>query len=92
MNPLEWLKAIYGPIGAPHPRASLVCVMVVGALIFGVVWIMAADQYHKSLKPPTPPAVSNTGSATTSGGNSPAVTGGQNNIQYGQPSSPDKKP
>lgn len=78
MNPLDWLKAIYGAVGAPYPRASFIFVTAVGAVIFAVIWMIAADQYRQGIKPPTSSG-SSTGPATTtptiSGSNSPVITG-----------------
>jgi hypothetical protein len=48
LNPLEWLKTLYEIFGAKHPMPSLVCVMILGALIAGVMWHIGAQQYEKS--------------------------------------------
>jgi hypothetical protein len=92
MNPVQWLKAIYETFGTPFPRASLVAVMLLGGVGAGGVWLFAAKQVQKDLGAPTQgaaPAVS--GSASTKGSDSPAVTGNGNDIQYDQPSHPKAK-
>jgi hypothetical protein len=92
MNPFELLKAIYESFGTPYPRASLVAVMILGAISFGAVWLFAAKQVEKGHLAGTrggPAAVS--GPASTKGPNSPAVTGNGNDIQYDQSPNPDNK-
>lgn len=95
MNPMEWLRAIYGALGAKHPTASLLIVVVCGALLFGAVWKLAAYEYqrdiNKSQAVPSQPVPAKSGDATTTGNQSPAVTGNGNSITYGQPSD-SKKP
>jgi hypothetical protein len=44
---LQTLKAIYEFFGAPYPRASLAAVAVLGAILFGAVWLFAARQVEK---------------------------------------------
>jgi len=90
MNPIEWLKAIYETFGTPYPRASLVAVGFLGAICFVAVWQFAAKQVAKDHQASGAP-VSVSGSATTSGNNSPANTGNGNNITYDQSSSTEKK-
>jgi hypothetical protein len=92
MNPLEWLKAIYESFGTPYPRASLVAVMILGAISFAAVWLFAAKQVERDHVAGTrgaQPAVN--GPASTKGPNSPAVTGNGNDIQYDQSPNPDNK-
>jgi hypothetical protein len=96
MNPLEWLKAIYGVFGTPYPRASLTVVTLLGALIFCGIWIFAAKQVAKdrAALAPAPQSTSSgsVGSASTSGANSPIVPGSGNSFNYSEPehSSKDK--
>lgn len=92
MKPLEWLKALYETFGTPYPRASLIAVMIVGAIFCGAVWLFAAKQVENDRRKPlnTQPQVS--GPASTSGTNSPANTGNGNDIRYDESSNPGKKP
>lgn len=48
MNPTDWLKTAYGAFGSKHPTASLLVVMVVGALVFGAIWKIAAYKYSEA--------------------------------------------
>jgi len=81
MNPLDWLKALYEAFGVSHPRASLVSVMALGAIIFGGVWKLAATQYAKTVR--SAHVAPTTGNATTQGSQSPAITGSDNTVTYG---------
>jgi hypothetical protein len=91
MNPIEGLKAIYETFGTPHPRASLIAVMILGAASFGAVWVFAAKQVEKSRVLARPPQVS--GPATTTGDESPANTGSGNEFNYGdRPAQKKQKP
>jgi hypothetical protein len=45
---MEWLKLAYETFGAKHPTASFIAVMVLGAIVFGGVWQIAAHQYEKA--------------------------------------------
>ena len=86
MKPLELLNSIYETFGASHPRISLAVVTLLGAILFAGVWIFAARQYERSLvRTPPAQAAPSTGSATTSGAESPAITGSGNAVTYGQP-------
>jgi hypothetical protein len=91
-NVSEILAALYKLIGVPYPRASLAVITILGALAGSVIacalWITAAAQYAKTEKTVLPTHVS--GPASTSGDNSPAVTGDGNQIDYGK--SPEPKP
>ena len=76
MNPMEWLKVAYETFGAKHPTASLIVVMALGALIFGAVWVVGAQQYEKShnaLNAPAVPNVSPPATNITSGPQSPIM-------------------
>jgi len=89
---MQWLlKALYETFGVPYPRVSLVVVVILGAVVFGGAWVFASKQVAKDH--PRSPTVEapRTGNATTSGSNSPAVTGNGNDIQYSEPSPPKKK-
>lgn len=89
MNPVEWLKAIYEAFGTPYPKASLIVVTILGALIFCGMWTFAAKQVAKdrAAKTPAPQSTSSgsVGSASTSGANSPIVPGSGNSFNYGEP-------
>ncbi len=92
MNPFDWLKAAYAAVGAPHPRASLVIVMIFGAVIFGVVWKIGEAQVAKGAAvQPTSVATPSTGPATTNGAQSPANSGSNNSTTYGADSAPKEK-
>lgn len=87
MNPIDWLKALYETFGTSYPRASMVVVVLLGGAVSGVVWNFAAKQVqkdHQMLSAPT-----NTGPASTTGRQSPAITGSGNQVTYGE--SPSKK-
>lgn len=47
MNPLEWLKMLYGAFGAKNPTASLVVVTILAAMTGWAVWKFGAYLYHK---------------------------------------------
>jgi hypothetical protein len=90
MNPFEWFKTLYGAFGAKNPTASLIVVMIVTAMIGGAFWTFSAYLYHRDL-PKAPTAITQpmppkSGNATTTGDQSPAVTGDGNRTTYGQPS------
>lgn len=87
---LQWLKAIYEFFGTPYPKASLIAVMILGAISFGAVWLFAAKQVEKDRRTSAAPVV--TGPASTQGANSPAVTGSGNSFQYDQSPSTKNKP
>jgi hypothetical protein len=90
MNPLQWLKAIYETFGTPYPRASLIAVAILGAILFAAGWLLAAKQVEKDRQiSPAPSQVS--GPASTAGDDSPAVTGSENKITYDKSSHPEKK-
>src|ERR1700733_15281634 len=48
INPMEWLKAIYETFGTPYPRASLIAVMLLCAIVGGAAWLVLARQVDKS--------------------------------------------
>jgi hypothetical protein len=71
MNPLEWLKTLYGAFGAKNPTASLVIVMIVAAMIGGAVWKFGAYLYQKDLA--KVPAAITQPQNTTNGPQSPIM-------------------
>jgi len=77
MNPVDWLKTLYGWIGAGHPRTSLCGAIILGAFLGGVVWRFAAFVYAKDHSVSAPPA---TTVNTTSGPQSPILTNNQGNV------------
>jgi hypothetical protein len=89
MNPIQILKSIYETFGTPHPRSSLVVVVLLGGAAAGALWLFAAKQVAKDQATRPTPAV--TGPASTTGPQSPAITGNQNQVQYSQPSEPGRK-
>lgn len=86
MDPLRFAKAVYETFGAPHPRASLLVVMSLCAGAGAAVWLFLAAQVARDHVTPTN-APSASGPASTSGENSPANTGNQNQFNYDQSSS-----
>jgi hypothetical protein len=62
--------------------------MFLGALSFAAVWLFAAKQVEKDRSASKPVA---SGPASTSGSNSPAVSGNGNDIHYDQSHNPEKK-
>jgi hypothetical protein len=87
---MDWLKNFYELVGTPYPRLSLFVVTILGALAAYSIWTIAASQVAKDHQKSTAPSQVS-GPASTSGENSPAVTGDKNNFNYSQPSS-DSKP
>jgi hypothetical protein len=92
MKPLQWLKVIYETFGTPYPRASLIVVMILCAIVGGGAWLVLAKQVQKdrinSSTPSSLPPPSVSGPASTSGNNSPANTGNGNVFNYDQSKPP----
>lgn len=88
MSPMEWLKAIYETFGVPYPRASLIAVMALGAILSAAVWLVLARQVEKGRLASTPPRL--TGPATAGHG-SIANTGNDNTINQSASPSDKKK-
>jgi hypothetical protein len=86
---MDILKAIYEFFGTPYPRLSLFLVTILGAAVFAGVWLFAAKQVAKDHQNGNAPSQMN-GPASTTGNQSPAVTGNGNSFSYKQ-SSPKKK-
>jgi hypothetical protein len=89
MNPLDWLKAIYETFGMPYPRASFLVVTLLGAGLFAGTWMLTAKQVEKDHKATSDssgaqsqPKGATTNHAITSGPQSPAITGHDNQVQY----------
>ncbi len=79
MNPVEWLKTIYGWIGAAHPKSSLVVVTILGAVAAFAFWNLAGYLYSRDralAKTTTPASQVN----TTSGNLSPILTNNSGNV------------
>jgi hypothetical protein len=71
MTPVDWLKTLYGWVGANHPKASFVGVVVLSAVLGGIAWRFAAYVYakdHSIAAPGQPSTVS-----TTTGTGSPIL-------------------
>lgn len=47
LNPMEWLKLLYGAVGERHPLASLILVTMMGALLFCGAWMLIGTQWRK---------------------------------------------
>ncbi|HEX3740901.1 MAG TPA: hypothetical protein VHV29_14470 [Terriglobales bacterium] len=87
---IDFLKQIYDAFGTPHPRISLLVVMVLAALVAGALWYSLGKQVEKGRRASVPQQVS--GPASTSGTNSPAVTGNGNTLTYSDaPTAPAKE-
>lgn len=72
MNPIDWLKALYGWIGVDHPKSSLLGAIILGAFIGGMVWKFASHEYHsKAGSEPVSAAPSTTTINKTTGAQSP---------------------
>jgi hypothetical protein len=95
MNPMEWLKAVYGALGAKYPTLSLLVAMLIGAILAAAVWKVAANQYQKDINKTQPVKAAvptKSGNATTASPESPAVTGTDNTIIYDRQPPESKKP
>lgn len=77
-SPIDWMKTFYGAFGAKQPTASLVVVMILGALAAGTVWQLSGYLYNRDKVAEQKPI--STGSAQTSGDCSAANTGSGNTI------------
>ena len=44
---MEWIKAIYGAVGAGYPTTSLIVVALIGTLLFGGAWWVVGQQYRR---------------------------------------------
>jgi hypothetical protein len=87
---LGWLKPLYELFGFPYPRVSLAAVMVLGAAFSGGVWMLVGKQAEKDhqLSVAHPPM---SGPASTTGSESPAVSGNGNNVTYNNDAAPPGK-
>jgi ABC-type antimicrobial peptide transport system permease subunit len=47
LNPIEWLKAIYGAFGVKHPTISLIVVTLLSAMSGAAIWILGANLVAK---------------------------------------------
>jgi hypothetical protein len=88
---LGWLKPIYEMVGTPFPRASFVIVVILGAAISGGLWKLVGRQVERDHQLTSPSAVAN-GSASTSGSQSPAISGNGNSVTYSDSPTSGKKP
>ena len=87
----KFLKFLYENYGVGHPK-SIYIVIVLGAILgaivggsgLGITWKIIGKQVESD-KSSKGVASQSTGNATTSGAQSPAVTGNQNQIQYQNP-------
>ena len=76
MNPFEWMKSIYGWLGAGHPRVSLLAVVILGAVLGGAFWKFSAYLYAKDH-----PAVAGLSTVnTTTGPQSPIIPNNGGNV------------
>jgi hypothetical protein len=67
----------------------MVVVVLLGGTLSGLVWHFAAKQVEKDHQVISAP--SKTGPASTTGSESPAITGNGNKVTYGQPTSEKKE-
>jgi hypothetical protein len=77
MNPVDWLKTLYGWIGADHPRLSLFGAILLGAFLGGMIWKFAAHVYAKDQTVSGPPS---TTVNTTNGPQSPIIPNNNGNV------------
>jgi len=84
---LEIAKLIYDAIGMESPKKFIVVCAILGAIIFsGLGWLIVKGAQAKTRELHSSSATRNqSGNATTSGGQSPAVTGSGNSVTYGSP-------
>lgn len=47
LNPMEYLKLLYGVVGVRYPLASLIVVSLTGALVFGSAWWLLGKHYQQ---------------------------------------------
>jgi len=81
----EFMGTAYGALGSKHPTASLVAAMIVGALCFGALWLVGAQQYqHKKAPTIEPSAPVN----NTSGAQSPIIQNNSGTVIINQPDVP----
>jgi len=87
MNPLDWMRAIYGWLGADYPKASLCAAIVLGAFIGGAAWKFAEHIYKNHADTSLQPR--STVNAT-SGQLSPIMPSNQGDVTItdGQPTPP----
>ena len=98
MNPLDWLKALYGAVGASYPTLSLCFAIIIGAFLGFCIWKIAEDQYKKAqqasssaqthIKPQQPSTASSTGAPSSKPRKTPTRkkdvgTQGTQNTTYG---------
>ena len=87
MNPLDWLRTVYGWLGVEYPRASLGGAILLGAALGGAAWRFAAHLYKTHAEPTASGAVVN----TTSGSQSPIMPNNQGNVTIKDDHSKDDK-
>ena len=70
---MEWLKAIYGVIGAEYPILSLIGAAVLGAFLLGGAWWLVGREYRKEYREiaevtaaPSQPSIEADGTRNTS--------------------------
>ena len=78
MNPVDWLKALYGWVGIDHPKASLYGAIILGAFLGAMVWKFAAHVYLTADTVSTPPPAKTVN--TTSGPQSPILTDNKGDV------------
>lgn len=93
MKPMELLKLAYEAFGAKHPTGSLIVVMVLGGVlgvvVCGAAWTVAANQYQKSNT--VPPAEGHLVN-TTNGPQSPIMPNNGGNVTISNDNSKPKEP
>ncbi len=45
---MEWLKSLYEFLGSQYPRAAIVAMATIGAIVFGGGWWLIGKQYEKA--------------------------------------------
>lgn len=90
MNPIEWIKAIYGWLGAVHPKVSFAGAIILGAVLGGAFWKFAAYVYAKD-HPPTATAQPAPTVNTTTGTGSPILPNNSGNVTISNDGSKSKE-
>lgn len=95
---LETLRTIREAVPIQSTWKFVCLSTIIGAIIFGVFGWIADRQYHLKLREEhvpaviqsAPPAVSRGGNATTTGNQSPAITGNGNTVVINNSSQPEQ--
>jgi len=90
---LKLATLVYEAIGAESPRRFIAGCALVGLISFTVLGWLTVKGYEANLRRNHPDVGHTTGDATTFGKDSPAITGHDNTVTYGDPKpDPAKQP